>query len=170
VAAVDYRFPWDALVRRFKYAGDVTLAPALAAPMVQALRRNPDVVADLVLPIPLASARLRERGFNQAWELARRIAGPIGVPADASLLQRRRETPSQVRAAPSERLANMRAAFAVGPRERTALRGRRVLLVDDVMTTGATLAAATQALLEAGAADVQACVFARTPRDALDGA
>ena len=94
---------------------------------------------DLVLPMPLAPARLRERGFNQALELARRLAPG---KTDATLLLRTRDTPPQSGLARAERLRNLRGAFALEPLRADAVRGRRIVLVDDVMTSGASLFAA----------------------------
>jgi predicted amidophosphoribosyltransferase len=109
--------------------------------------------------MPMAPARLRERGFNQALELARRLAP---AKTDAALLLRTRETPAQSGLARAERLGNLRGAFAVEPLRAHELQGRRVVLVDDVMTSGASLFAAAAALRLAGAAHVTALVFART--------
>jgi predicted amidophosphoribosyltransferase len=113
----------------------------------------------MVLPMPLDAARLAERGFNQALELARRIAP---ARADARLLLRLRATTPQVRLAQAERHANVRGAFGVEPLRFAELRGKKVLLVDDVMTSGASLHAAAGALRAAGAEQVSAAVFART--------
>lgn len=115
--------------------------------------------ADLVLPIPLAPARLRERGFNQAHELARRLA-PRKV--DATLLLRTRETTAQSGLTRAERLRNLRGAFALEPLRAAAVQGRRIVLVDDVMTSGASLFAAAQVLRTGGAAHITAVVLART--------
>ncbi|HZF85986.1 MAG TPA: phosphoribosyltransferase family protein, partial [Burkholderiaceae bacterium] len=109
---------------------------------------------------PLHVQRLRERGFNQALELARRLAPGRCDPA---LLLRLRDTPSQAGLPRAQRLRNLRGAFALEPLRRAEVDGRRVLLVDDVMTTGASLAAAAQVLREAGARQVDALVLARTP-------
>ena len=160
-AAVDYAAPWDGLVARFKFHAALDLAEPLAQRLAGAVGAADEV--DLVLPAPLAPARLAERGCNQAWELARRVAALLARPADARLLLRIRETPHQLALPLDARAANVRGAFLVDPLRRGALRGRRVALVDDVMTTGATLDAMTRALRDAGAAAVDAWVFARTP-------
>ena len=114
--------------------------------------------------MPLAAERLRERGYNQAWELARRLGAALGCAADARLLLRIRNTPHQTTLALSARAANVQGAFAVEPRRLAEVRGRELTLVDDVMTTGASAAEATRVLLQAGAARVQVWVVARTPR------
>jgi predicted amidophosphoribosyltransferase len=117
----------------------------------------------MVLPVPRAPARLRERGFNQAWELARRVASQVRLPTRADVLQRGRDTTHQIGLARAERLRNLRHAFMVLPDAASAVAGRDVALVDDVMTTGATAAACAQALQAAGARAVQLWVVARTP-------
>ncbi len=115
--------------------------------------------ADLVLPMPLSPVRLRERGFNQAFELARRLAPG---KTDAGLLIRTRDTPAQSGLTRAERLRNLQGAFAIEPLRASQVRGRRIVLVDDVMTSGASLFSAAQALRTGGAAHVSAIVLART--------
>jgi len=165
LAAVDYGWPWHALLARYKFQGRSGWARTLAARM----RASPgatELLADaqVVLPMPISQERLAERGYHQAWLLARALSPD---KSDEGLLLRIRHTPSQRGLPRSERLANLRGAFAVEPLRAQALRGRSVLLVDDVMTTGASLFTAAQVLQEAGAAEVSALVFARTglPRD-----
>jgi ComF family protein len=117
----------------------------------------------LLLPVPLSRERLRERGYNQAWELARRLARRLGLEADAHLLQRSRDTAHQIGMSREQREVNLRDAFWVEPARRARLLGREVVLVDDVLTTGATAHAAALALTRAGAASVDVWVVARTP-------
>jgi ComF family protein len=163
-AAVDYDHPWDGLVTQFKFHAALDLAPALAARM-RAARGGVTWAADeLLLPIPLSDARLRERGYNQAWELTKQLVAASKTSASATLLLRVRDTPHQLALPPDQRAGNVRAAFAVEPKRRGELRGRRVTLVDDVMTTGATVAEAARTLLQAGAREVGVWVVARTPR------
>lgn len=159
-AAVDYAYPWSGLVARYKFQGQ----PGWGGAFAGLLRSAPGVEhavarADMVLPMPLAPGRLAARGFNQALELARRLAPAKVQPR---LLLRLRETPPQAELARRERLANVRGAFAADPLRAGCLRGLRTLLVDDVMTSGASLYAAAQALRVAGAAEVSAVVLART--------
>jgi len=164
LAAVDYRPPWDRLVTAFKFHGALDLAPVFADAVVAAERQRATPRPSLVLPVPLAAARWRERGYNQAWELARRIARRIGLRAEPDLLLRLRETAHQLALPLADRAANVRGAFAVEPRRRAELRGRHVAVVDDVMTTASTAAEIAAVVRQAGAATVEIWVLARTPR------
>ena len=166
VAAVDYAHPWDGLIAQFKFHAALDLAPALAERLVTAVRQGAAPRPDLVVPAPLAAGRSRERGYNQAWELARRAARALGLPADAHLLRRVRDTPHQIALPIDRRAANVRGAYAIDVRRAPRLAGRRVAVVDDVMTTGATVREAAAQLLRAGAASVQVWVLARTPAGA----
>ncbi len=163
-ALADYAFPWDRLITRFKFQQQPELAGLLADALAGALDRQAGLPpAQWVLPVPLSPARLAERGYNQAWELARRLAARQGLQARADWLQRLRDTPHQVGLGRRARAANLRDTMWVPPEGQRRLAGCEVALVDDVMTTGVTAAAATQALLAAGAAGVQVWVLARTP-------
>ena len=164
LAAVDYAHPWDGLITQFKFHAALDLAPALTQRLLVAYRGSQMLAPSLLLPIPLSTARLRERGYNQAWELARRLARQLRCRADARLLLRVKDTPHQLALAPNKRAGNVHAAFAIEARRRNQLQGQSVTLVDDVMTTGATAAEASRALLQAGAARVHVWVVARTPR------
>ncbi|MFP5397542.1 MAG: ComF family protein [Gammaproteobacteria bacterium] len=167
VAAVDYAYPWADVVASFKFAQGIDRVGALADLLAAAILRDDDAAnVDLVVPVPLAGQRLAERGYNQAWELARRVARRLRRPARADLLQRWVDTPHVADLPRARRPAAVRGAFGVAPADATPLRGRRVALVDDVMTTGATATEATRALLAAGAAEVLLWVLARTPRPA----
>ena len=162
LAAVDYGHPWDCLITHFKFHTALDLAQALVDRMLAARGDTPTPA--LLLPIPLSEARLRERGYNQAWELAKRIGAALNCPTEPTLLLRVKDTQHQLAFPPAERAGNVRAAFAVEPRRRGELQGQSVTLVDDVMTTGATAAEAARTLLQAGASEVAVWVVARTPR------
>jgi ComF family protein len=160
LAAVSYSYPWSGLVAQFKFHG----RPGWAGPLAALMRSAPWVEpaleqADHVLPMPLSRERLAERGFNQALELARALA-PAKVRCD--LLLRVRNTPAQAELGLAARLRNVKGAFAVEPLRVAQVRARRIVLVDDVMTSGASLFAAADALRQAGAAHITAIVLART--------
>ncbi len=165
VARVDFDHPWDAWVRALKSTGRPGLASALARlwlddPAVPALLAD----ADVWLPIPLTAHRLAARGYNQAWSLMQALARLQPTPpALPQGLQRTPDAPVLHHLGRRERLAQAQGLFRVPPATGSQVRGRRVLVIDDVMTTGATLRAATHALLDAGAAAVDALVVARTP-------
>ena len=164
VAVADYRFPWDRLIARFKFQQQPELAGLLADLLADVLGQQAVLPRPhWVLPVPLSPARLAERGYNQAWELARHLADRQGLPARAGWLLRLRDTPHQVGLDRSARAANLNNAMWVPPEGQRGVAGCQLALVDDVMTTGATATAATRALLAAGAAGVQVWLLARTP-------
>jgi ComF family protein len=146
------------LVVRLKYRGEERLGRLLGDRMAGVLKEAVPHV-DLILPVPLHAARLRERGFNQAVLLARRIGKKWGKEVDPFLLKKVRPTPAQATLARDERRKNVKKAFLVADAERVA--GKRILLVDDVATTGATLNEAAKILIQSGAASVAAAVVAR---------
>ncbi len=163
LAAVDYAYPWDRLIAAFKFAAALELAAPFAQLLLQAQREAALPLPDLLLPVPLSAARLRERGYNQAWELARRLGRALGRPSHPDLLQRVRDTPHQSALPLAQRAGNVRAAFAIEPRHAAELQGRRVALVDDVMTSGTTAAEIARLLRRAGAACIEVWAVARTP-------
>ncbi len=163
LAAVDYAYPWDRLINDFKFNAQPDLAELLARLLIDARSRRPQHAPDVILPVPLSVGRLRERGYNQSWELARRCAARLNCQADAGLLLRIKDTAHQSDLPRERRAPNVLGAFAVEPARRTELRGRSVTLIDDVMTTQATAAEASRTLLAAGAAAVHLWVVARTP-------
>jgi len=156
--ALHYREPVNDLVSGFKYhhrLSDGRLLGQLLAERV--LSERPQV--GLILPLPLHPARLRERGFNQASELARMLSRAIGVPWRSELLQRRQDGQHQRETNKRQRLQNVRKAFAC-----SSLPSRRIAIVDDVITTGATARAAAGCVKKAGAEWVEVWAVARTPR------
>ena len=167
-AALPYAFPWSELVSRYKFDSQTGWANFMASTLVaQPLVRDflsqltPD---DWLLPLPLSAERLAWRGFNQAWELTRALQrqSTCRASADASLLLRIRHTRPQSELKRSARLDNLKGAFAVEPLRAAELTGRRVVLIDDVMTSGASLLTAASVLRQAGAIHVSAVVLTRT--------
>ncbi|WP_454918043.1 ComF family protein [Xanthobacter sediminis] len=148
------------LVHDLKYADRLDVAAPMARLMALA-GRELIAEADLIVPVPLHPLRLWRRRFNQAALLARHLAPSEGSRVRTDLLRRRRATPSQTRLGRQERQANVAGAFAPCGDAASALPGRRILLVDDVYTTGATLDACARALRRSGAAHVDALTFAR---------
>ena len=155
-AVFDYAFPLDRLLPRLKFHRDFAAGRVLAQCMGERLAALPRPVA--VIPIPLHRARLRQRGYDQALELARPLALALGIPLLDRALGRRKTTRAQSRLDADARRRNLRDAFHVDPG--IALPAH-VVLVDDVMTTGATLHAAARVLQRAGVSRVDAWVCAR---------
>lgn len=168
LAAVPYAYPWSTLIAGYKFGEQ----PGWAAFFADLLLNTPGVpqafselqATDWILPMPLSAERLQTRGFNQAWELASALArqSRSAARADARLLLRVRHTRPQSQLKREARLANVKGAFLVEPLRAAELDGRRVLLVDDVMTSGASIHTAAEALRAAGAAHITALVLART--------
>ena len=152
VAALAYDFPADALVHALKFRGELSLARFLAGLLQERLDGREAV--DLLVPVPLSAARLRERGYNQAVEIARHLPGKL----DFSSCTREHHAAPQTGLPWAERQRNVRGAFACA----RSLAGARVAVVDDVMTTGATLDEMARTLKRAGAAHVVNWVLART--------
>lgn len=157
-AAFIYAYPVDALIQALKYGGQLALAGLFAHKLYQRLGKAAGV--DLIVPLPLHPARLAERGFNQAAEIAKDLSRLTGVAMDAQLGRRVRNTAPQTDLPWRARAANMRQAFAC----EQDLSGMSVAVVDDVMTTGATLNEFALTLKRSGAARVENWVVARTPR------
>ena len=160
VAAVAYAYPWSRLIASYKFQGN----PGWASTFATLLRSTPWAepaldAADLVVPMPLSGQRLRARGFNQALILARLLKPD---KTDARVLLRIKDTPAQSALGRTERLLGVRDAFAVDPLLAARARGKRIVLVDDVMTSGASMYAAASALRAAGASHVTGMVIART--------
>jgi ComF family protein len=160
LAAVPYDYPWSGLIGQFKFQEHTGWAHSFALLMRNAPWVEPALEsADYLLPMPLSPLRLKERGFNQALLLARSIE-PTKLRSD--VLLRVKETAPQSSLPRKERLLRVRGAYAVEPLHAPGLHNKRLLLVDDVMTTGASLHAAAEVLRHHGAAHITALVFART--------
>lgn len=152
-----YTPPLQDALRLFKYHGKVALADTLGQ-LLQASILPPRV--DLLMPVPIHPARLREREFNQSLLLADRMNRTLRLPLSFDNLIRLRPTPPQTTLSRSARLKNLRHVFAV--RRPDEVRERRILLIDDVFTTGTTVNECAKTLRKAGAADVYVCTLART--------
>ena len=159
IAALAYRFPADALVQALKFHGELALAPLLGSLLAKCISSHR---VDYLIPVPLSFERLRSRGYNQALEIARHVArgpgGSLGVRLAPELCERRRDTAAQMELPLAERAKNVRGAFHC-PR---LIAGARIAVLDDVMTTGATLDEVATTLKRAGAAHVENWVIART--------
>jgi len=153
-AAFVYAWPLAPLIHHYKYAGNLALATLLA----QALSARLAGDADLIIPMPLAPQRLLSRGFNQALEIARVVSRATGVPLAANACRRVRDSAPQATLPWRERAQNIRGAFVCD----ADLREKRVAVIDDVMTTGATLNELARNLRQAGALEVQGWMVART--------
>ena len=163
-AALRYEFPADRLILALKYRNTLPMAAYLARKLAATVRSRAKsgIGIDLVVPMPLHSRRLALRGFNQSVEIGRRVAHELALPFSFQAVQRLRDTPSQADLPLARRRANVRGVFACNE----SLAGKCVAVVDDVMTSGATLDALAGALKRAGAVHVENWVVARTwPRE-----
>jgi ComF family protein len=161
--AFDYAFPWDGLIQRLKFGDRTDLAKPLGHALAERIRAAA-TRADLVVPMPLAPARLAERGYNQAQLIARHLARQLSLHLAMDVLLRPLEADQQSALSRDQRAHNLRGVFMVNPAARPTLKGRRVALVDDVITTGSTANEATRELLRGGASAVEVWAVARTGR------
>lgn len=159
-ALFEFAYPLPQLLHRYKYGPDWRLARPLAGLLLQHWPRPPFArPAEWLIPLPLHASRLLQRGFNQTALLARPLAKEWGLTLADRHLQRVRATATQVGQNRQQRLSNLQGAFRASP----AVAGRHIVLLDDVMTTGASLHCAAEALLAAGAVQVDALALARVP-------
>ncbi|MFT7774969.1 ComF family protein [Roseateles sp.] len=163
VAALDYCFPWDGLLQQLKHHQALDLRESLLERLNTALTAAEVDAPDWLLPVPMSPERLRVRGYNQSNELARALARRRDLRCKPEMLLRVRHSPAQAGLELEARAANVRGAFAIEPRHAARLRGTSVALLDDVMTSGATLFELAGVLLQGGVMSVQAWVVARTP-------
>jgi ComF family protein len=157
LAVYAYDFPLDVLVQQCKYAHVTPLTGVFAEQMARRIGQ-PESRIDYLLPMPLHPERLAQRGFNQAAEIARRLSPRLGIPWLPDACRRLRNTPSQAGLDLQTRQRNLRGAFSCG----IDLSGKRVALIDDVMTSGSSLDELARAARKAGAAEIHAWVLART--------
>lgn len=158
-AALPYRAPWSTLIGAFKYHGEAGLVGFLSAQM-QAHTPIQNLIqqAHFLLPVPLSSQRLKDRGYNQSQLLSQKLSRE---KTHADILIRLRDTPSQASLSREARQHNLDHAVVCHPNFRSLLQGQRVVLIDDVLTTGSTLRACTEALKSAQVAQVDCIVLAR---------
>ena len=165
IVSSDYAAPIDQLVLSFKFGHRLALANLFAELLRDAIlldpRRN---LAELLCAVPLGRRRLSERGFNQSLEIAKPLSSHLGIALNPLLIQRTRETVQQSSLHPDERQKNVRKSFMLNPHAMELIKGKHIGIIDDVMTTGATLQETATLLKRFGAAKVSNYVFARTPR------
>jgi ComF family protein len=165
IAVLDYAYPWQEVIGRYKFQSDLGLVRSLS----RLLAENAEVQhlllnCDALLPVPASDTRLRERGFDHTRLLAASLLtqSDSALPLLTRAVQRQHIAQSQHASTRAQRLRQLRGAFTLQPGQQAAIEGRRLVLLDDVMTTGATLNALADCLLHAGAASVSAVVLART--------
>ena len=156
-AILHYQPPVDYLVQRLKFSGELAMAPLLSGLLARQLRARQARLPELVVPVPLHPSRLRERGYNQATEIARRLGRELQLPVNHRLCRRIRKTDTQSLLPVKIRHWNVRNAFSVSGK----LTAQHVAIVDDVMTTGHTVHELARALKRAGAERVEVWVIAR---------
>jgi ComF family protein len=157
-SAFRYATPIDKAVLHLKYHAGFRSAHWLGREMAQALARRSEPLPELLLPVPLHPRRLRRRGYNQALELARTIGKQLRLEVDARSVRRLRATPDQIGQSAAQRRRNMKNAFAV---DAARIGDRHVALIDDVMTTGSTVAELARVCRKAGAARIEVWTAAR---------
>lgn len=162
ITAVDYLAPIDRIVMALKYGGKPGIGRPCADAIWTALKQHHSL-PDLLCPVPLGPKRLAQRGYNQALELARPLSQMSAIPLHAALMVRVRETEAQAMLAARLRHRNIKSAFTLMPEAIPLVSGAHVGVIDDVMTTGATLAEVAATLKRFGASRVTNIVFARTP-------
>jgi ComF family protein len=158
-ALFHYRPPVDHLLKRLKFSGELALGPLLGGLLAEHLAQRGDALPTQIIPVPLHPVRLRERGFNQATELAGIVGRQLGIPLARRLCRRRRNTGPQSLLSNTARRLNLRNAFAV-----SGVPAAHVAIVDDVMTTGHTTNELARVLKQAGAQVVEVWVIARAGR------
>ncbi len=157
-ALLHYRAPADYLIQRLKFSGELAVAPLLADMLAEKIAARTTPLPDLLIPVPLHRARLQERGFNQATELARRLGRRLAVPVEHRLCHRNRHTRPQSLTPPDLRRRNLRGAFSMSGE----LPAVHVAIIDDVLTSGHTADELARVLRRAGAESVEVWIVARS--------
>lgn len=162
---VKYKGAVQEAIKNLKYGGALHAAAALSELLIEAFQRHYEPAEfDLILPVPIHRKKLRERGFNQVVVLSQRLSRSVGIPLDRTAFVKSVDTPPQAGLSRKERLSNLRGSFRVARKD--AIENKRILLVDDVATTGSTIREAARTLRKAGSARIDALVLAfRAPRD-----
>lgn len=164
-AVLNYAYPWQDLITRYKFQADLGLVRSLGRLLATHTEVQEQLQScDALLPMPASLERIRERGFDHSLMLARTLVRQSGIqlPVLAQAIQRKHLTLPQHASTREQRLRQLRGIFSLAPSAQKSIAGRKILLLDDVMTTGATLDALASCLLAAGAASVCAVVLART--------
>lgn len=159
IAAYRYQYPVDRLIQAIKYHEQLSLAQILSMKLLQRIDKT--CLPDCIIAMPLHPDKLKHRGFNQAQLIAAPIARALGIPLLSTACQRQRDTPSQTSLPWKARCKNMRGAFGCN----ADFSAKHIALVDDVMTTGASLNALASAAKKQGAREISAWVVARTTKD-----
>ncbi len=162
-----YEYPLDGLIHKFKYRRHLTsgklLGQLLADYLKHYAQEHEDWIApDVIIPVPMHWLKRWQRGFNQAEFLGRQVALALDLPLVCGIIQRTHKTPAQKELTRSERQKNLRKAFRILAHNRTQITGKRIALIDDVVTTTATVRELSQLLVKAGAKEVQVWALART--------
>jgi ComF family protein len=156
-AVLRYRAPVDYLIQRLKFSGELALAPLLARRLAKTIAARGDALPELLIPVPLHRTRLRERGFNQATEVARPLGRWLRIPVDHRLCHRKRHAPPQSLTPPAARRRNVRGVFSLAEQPHVS----HVAIIDDVMTTGHTANELAGVLRRAGVRFIEVWVVAR---------
>lgn len=162
-----YEYPLDSLIHKFKYHGNLTAGKLLGQLLAEAVKHhityNSDLaVPDLIIPVPLHWMRRWQRGFNQAEILAKHLADELHIPACSRIVHRKHRTPSQKGLSRNERQKNLRHSFAISKKGLHTIKNKHIAIVDDVVTTTATVRELSALLIKQGARDVQVWALART--------
>lgn len=160
-SALLYRTIIRKLILAFKYHNQLHLRRLLGSMMHVGVGRDLKETCDILIPVPLHRRKLRERGYNQAWELTKDLAARLNMVGYSSVLLRHKHTVAQAGLKLAERENNVEKAFSIPPKKARYIKGKRVALIDDIVTTGATANACSEVLLAAGATTVTVFSLAR---------
>lgn len=160
LALVNYTYPWNRIIAQLKYQQQVQLTEFLSRQMMKLVAIQQVIQqADYVCPVPLSDQKIRQRGYNQAYELVKKLAKN---KAQAQLILRMQQGAAQATLNRQQRLTNLAGVFQIDPFQIEKIQNKKIVLVDDVLTTGATVQAVCQVLKNAGVAEVSVLVLART--------